>query len=499
MLSTPATFEAAKEDFGVLSIQSRPEGARVFINGEERGLTPVSVRGLPEGSHEVILYLAGYGAYRQTVDGQGGRIFVDLQSQQGLGVGLVSVITDPPDARVDVDGRRVGLSPLEIPLEVGRHTFHLSKAGHKDADETVAVEPEGRYTVKVALAPREGALLVISSPAGAEVLLNGASVGKAWEPLRVEDVTPGTYAVRVQKEGYRPWEKGDVQIRSAETATVLAALLPLRDYSWVRLFTEPPGARVWLDGQDLGAAGADGLGFKAAKGAHRLRLEADPLELPGYQPLQVTVNFTEDEVDYGKSPLRLPPVDPNFTQALALIDRGQKEEALSFLDRVAPDHPSYGEGRLIAVEVLRDLGRVAEVPRELGNLLSRPEHRNNPVLNTAFGYWSLVAARDAADPDAAKLLEGALEALDRAVQAVDLFPADQRDALVLKAHYFAGMASEVLFNLTGERKYVKKGSQAWEVFFARVDLSPRALEEPWIERARKHRRTLDFLAKKLGG
>jgi len=499
VLSTPTTFEAGADDLKVLSIQSRPDGARVFVDGEERGTTPVYVRDLPPGSHEVILYLSGYGAYRQTVEGQGGRIFVDLQSGKGLGVGLVSVTTVPPDARVDVDGRRVGLSPLEVPLEVGRHTVHLSRAGYKDAEEVVSVEAEGRHVVKLSLAPKEGALLVITSPAGAEVLLDGKSVGKAWEPLRVEDLAPGTYAVRVQKEGHRPWDKGDVQIRSAETATVLAALLPERDYSWVRLFTDPPGARVWLDGQDLGLAGADGLGFKAAKGAHSLRLETDPVEVPGYQPLHVTVNFTQDEVDYRESPLRLPPVDPNFTQALALIDRGQKDEALSFLDRVAPDHPSYGEARLITVEVLRDLGRVAEIPRELETLLSRPEHRNNPVLNTAFGYWSLVAARDAADAEAAKLLERALAALDLAVQSVDLFPADQRDTLVLKAHYFAGMASEVLFNLTGERKYVKKGAQAWEVFFARVDLSPRALEESWIERARTHRRTLDFLAKKLGG
>lgn len=499
VLSTPATFEPPSEDLRLLSIQSRPVGARVFVNGEERGVTPLYVRDLSPGSHEIILYLAGFGAYRQTVEGQGGRIFVDLEADKGLGMGLVAVITDPPDARVDVDGRRAGLSPLEIPLDAGRHTVNLSKAGFKDAQESVTVEPQGRHEVRVSLVPQEGALLVIATPAGAEVLLNGEEVGKAWEPLRIGDVAPGTYAVRVQRQGYRPWEKADVVVRSTETTTVLAALLPERDYSWVRLYTDPPGARVWLDDQDMGEAGVDGIGFRAAKGAHRLRLEADPVALPGYQPLQVTVSFTEDEVDYRENPLRLPSVDPNFTQALALVERGQREEALGFLDRVAPDHPSYGEARLIAVEVLRDLGRTAEIPRELDTLLGHPEHRANPVLNTALGYWALVAARDAPDREAVPLLDRALEALDRAVQSVDLFPADQGDGLILKAHYFSGMASEILFNLTGDRKYVKKGAQAWEVFFARLDLSPEALERNWVEQARRHRRTMDFLAKKLGG
>jgi len=499
VLSSPTTYRAAGEDLRVLSIQSRPEGARVFVNGEDRGITPLYVRDLEPGSHEVILYRSGYGAYRQVIEGQGGRIFVDLEAEKGLGVGLLSVTTDPPDARVDVDGRRVGLSPLEIPMEAGRHTLHFSKAGFKDADQVVDVAADGTQQLSVTLAAKEGALLVISSPVGAEVLVGGRSVGSAWEPLRVEGVAPGVYAVRVQKEGYRPWEKSDVKVRSAETATVLAALLPERDYSWVRLFTAPAGVRVWLDGQDIGVAGPDGLGFKAGKGAHSLRLEADPLQHPGYQPLQVTVNFTEDEIDYRDTPLQLPPVDPSFTQALALIERGQKEEALGFLDRVPVDHPSYGEARLLAVGVLRDLGRTAEIPRELENLLARPEHRNNPVLNTALGYWSLVAARDASDTEAAGILQRGLTGLDRAAQSVDLFPAGQRDALILKVHYFTGMASEILFNLTGERKYVQKGGQAWEVFFARLELSPGAMEETWIERARNHRRTLDFLGKKLGG
>lgn len=499
VLSTPSTFEAGAAELDALSVESRPAGARVFVDGEDRGTTPLVIADLEPGTHEVILYLSGLGAFRQTVEGRVGRIFVDLESEKGLGMGLVAVETDPSDVRVDVDGRRIGLSPIEFPLEAGRHTLRLSKDGYKELEESLDVDPEGSHAVKVALRPLEGAVLVISSPAGAEVLLDGKSVGTATEPLRVEDVPPGTHAVRVQKDGYRPWEKEDLRVRSGETATVLAALLPERDYSWVRLFTEPAGVRVWVDGNDMGIAGEDGLGFKASKGAHSLRLEADPVALPGYQPLRVTVNFTEDEVDYREKPLRLPQVDQNFTQAQALIERGQKEEALSFLGRVPPDHPNYGEARLLMVELLKDLGRTGEIPAELQGLLERPEYRGNPVLNTALGYWSLVAARDAGDAEAVDLLGKGLEALDRALQAVELFPADQRDALVLRAYYFAGISSEILFNLTGEKKYVKKGSQAWEIFFARLELSPRALENDWIEKARNHRRTLEFLGKKLGG
>ena len=499
VLSSPTTYRGEEQDLAELSVQSRPEGARVFVDGEERGTTPVTIRDLDEGSHEVILYLPDHGAFRQTVEGRGGRIFVDLESEKVLGVGFVSVRTDPPDARIDVDGQRVGLSPLEVPLEAGSHVVRVSKPGFKDAEASVEVGPEERHAVQLRLEPREGALLVISSPVGAEVLVNGKAAGTTWEPLRVEDVTPGTHSVRVQKEGYRPWEKNDVQVRSAETATVLAALQPERDYTWVRLFTAPPGARVWLDGRELGVAGEEGLGFKTSKGAHKLYLEVDPAVNPGFEPLEITVSLTEDEVDYTAAPMKLPPVDENYTHAVQLVEREQLETALGFLDRVDPEHPSYGEARLLVVEVLRGLGRSGEIPLELEALLAKPQYRNNPTLNTALGYWALVAARTVPDGEATGMLGRAVEALDRAVQSVDLFPPAHRDQLILKAHYYTGMASEILFNLTGEKRYVKKGAQAWEVFFARLELTPSVLDKGWVEKARNHRRSMEFLAKKLGG
>lgn len=499
VLSSPATYQAESQDLSVLSVQSRPEGARVYVDGEERGTTPVYVRDLGSGSHEVIIYLADHGAFRQIVEGPGGRIFVDLAAEKSLGVGFLAVRTTPPDARIEVDGQRLGLSPLEVPLEAGSHAVRVSKQGFKDAETTVEVEPEGRHAVDLKLEAKEGGLLIISSPVGAKVLVDGKPVGAAWEPLRVDDVQPGPHSVRVEKDGFRPWEKDDVHVRSAETTTVLAALQPERDYTWVRLFTTPPGAKVWLDGEEVGQAGQEGLGFKAAKGAHKLYLTVDPAVQPGFEPLDITVNFTEDEVDYTDAPLRLPPVDENFTHAVKLVERGQLEEALGFLDRVDSEHPSYGEARLLVVDVLSGLGRTREIPQELEALLAKPQYRNNPTLNTGLGYWALVAARDLPDGEAAGLLDRALEALDRAVQAADLFPPAERDALILQTHYYTGMVSEILFNLTGEKRYVKKGAQAWEVFFARLELTPAAFGKNWVENAKSHRRSMDFLAKKLGG
>ncbi len=499
VLTSPARYRGDPGAAGVLSVRSRPAGARVFVDGEERGTTPLSLEGLGEGRHEVILYLPDYGAYRYVVEGGAGHIFVDMEAEAGIGIGMVAVFTEPPDARVSVDGSPQGLTPLELPLQTGTHTIRLTKPGFRPAEVTVQVEPDGRHEVRVPLEPEDGALLVISTPAGAAVQVDGTDVGTAEGPLRVEPVEPGTHAVRVVKQGYRLWERDDVEVAPGRTTTVIAALVPEQAFSWVRLYSDPPGARVWLDGRELGRTGDAGLGFKARKGAHSLRLEVDPAEHPGYLPLEVTVHFRDDHEDFRDRPLRLPAVDENYTNGLRLAERGRLDEALTFLSRVAPDHPSYGLARVEMIRILARQGRTREIPAVLAELLQRPEHARNPVLNLAMGYWSLAAAREGPADGSAEALARAVEALERAVRSPELFPPDQRPSLLLKAYYYMGVACELLFRRTGDLKYVSKGNQAWDVFFGRLEARPGALGPEWVERARKHRTNLRYLATKLSG
>ncbi len=499
VLTTPATYRGDQSQPGVLSVRSRPPGARVFVDGEDRGTTPLSLRDLGEGPHEVILYMPDYGAYRYVVEGRTGRIFVDMEAEAGIGIGMVAVFSDPPDARVSVDGKPQGLTPLEIPLQTGPHAIRLTKPGFQPAETTVQVEPDGRHEVSVRLKPENGALLVISTPAGAAVSVDGAEVGTTEDPLRVEPLAPGTHAVRVVKDGYRAWERDDIEISPGRTTTVIAALVPERAFSWVRLYSDPPGARVWLDGRELGRTGPDGLGFKARKGAHSLRLELDPADHPGYLPLETTVHFQNDTEDFRDHPLRLPAVDENYANGLKLAERGKLDEALTFLSRVAPDHPSYGLARVEMVRILAHQGRIREIPAVLGELLQRPEHGRNPVLNLAMGYWSLSAAKDEPEGRSEEALVRAVDALERAVRSPELFPPEQRPSLLLKAYYYLGVACELLFRRTGDVKYVSKGNQAWDVFFGRLEAHGGALGPEWVERARKHRTNLRYLATKLSG
>jgi hypothetical protein len=82
---------------------------------------------------------------------------------------------------------------------------------------------------------------------------------------------------------------------------------------------------------------------------------------------------------------------------------------------------------------------------------------------------------------------------------IDYFPAAERHMLALKSHYYLGIAAEMLFDLTGEKKHVKKGVQSWELFFGRLSTGEDTLGGDWIEKAKRHQKNLLFLEKKLGG
>lgn len=68
--------------------------------------------------------------------------------------GHVTVTSEPPGARVRVDGAaREGVTPIELDLARGDHAIDLSLTGHASASQSVSLEPGARTTVALRLTP----------------------------------------------------------------------------------------------------------------------------------------------------------------------------------------------------------------------------------------------------------------------------------------------------------------------------------------------------------
>lgn len=63
-----------------------------------------------------------------------------------------------------------------------------------------------RWNVKKAKIERNGTLIIDSRPTKAAVFLNGKNSNETT-PITLQNVTPGNYTIKIQKDGYHPWEK----------------------------------------------------------------------------------------------------------------------------------------------------------------------------------------------------------------------------------------------------------------------------------------------------
>jgi hypothetical protein len=143
--------------------------------------------------------------------------------------------TSGPRQRVAARGRGGGGTPSFVKAALGISVaLVLAAAG-------ILVYPR-------LVGPRQGTLVIDSKPPGATVSVDGRSRGVA--PLRLTDLEAGrAYRVRAQLTGYQPQE--DLVTVGANEETHVPFQLRLETGS-VTVVSTPPGARVFLGGQDTG-------------------------------------------------------------------------------------------------------------------------------------------------------------------------------------------------------------------------------------------------------
>jgi serine/threonine-protein kinase len=169
-------------DSGRLLVRSTPAGARVFVDGRDRGQTPATVHDLARGSHRVRVVQDGYAPQERRV------AITRAQPSQSVSVTLSRARSEPPPSRT------ASASPSRAPAEVTR----------RPAAETFS-----------------GSLSVDSLPSGARVFVDGKAAGST--PLMLAQVGAGEHVVRIELPGYRRWSSS-VRIVSGERNRVTASL-----------------------------------------------------------------------------------------------------------------------------------------------------------------------------------------------------------------------------------------------------------------------------------
>lgn len=186
---------------GRLSIDTTPPGARVSIDGETVGETPLTDLPVEKGERRLLLEEARHLPLEQVLQVEGRDIQQKLQLQLEPAWAEVSVDSTPAGAVILVDGEPVGETPLTVEMLQGERQLVLQKPAFADWQrELEIVAGENRDLGRIELQPALGSLTLSSEPAGANVTLDGEFQGQT--PLNLE-FTPGEdHRLAVFKPGY---------------------------------------------------------------------------------------------------------------------------------------------------------------------------------------------------------------------------------------------------------------------------------------------------------
>ncbi len=163
-----------------------------------------------------------------------------------------SVVTDPPGARMTLDGHPVeGRTPVEIhELVAGRpYPVRFEAENHKPLVTTLVVEGPGTQKLQYSLEREKGRIFAATVPAGADILLNGKDTGLTT-PAELKDIelfAPNKVAFRL--EGYRS-EEIDFTLESVLLRRITVEMVRAETRLAVR--SKPDGAQVLVDGKEAG-------------------------------------------------------------------------------------------------------------------------------------------------------------------------------------------------------------------------------------------------------
>jgi len=238
-----APSQKTPEEKGGLYIKTNPPGAVVILNGKPAGESPLTMANLPVGSYQIEARKGNYYAREESevVADQFSNVTVTMTLMKSR----LTVITEPPEAKIYLDGQEVGKSPITLTeVAVGDHHLEAEKSGYLKTGKDILISKTDEM-ITISLIPG-GTIKVRSDPPGADLEIGGKSVGSADLDYLVP---PGKYKLKVSAPDYEPFES-EVQVQAGETKAVEARLKP--NFGYLSVSAKPGAEGIWLDGRKIG-------------------------------------------------------------------------------------------------------------------------------------------------------------------------------------------------------------------------------------------------------
>jgi hypothetical protein len=233
---------------GTLIMTTNPPGAKLFVDGVERGVTPVTVP-LKPGTHALELRGDGPPRLMPISMTAGGQVSQYIELPKTATFGQLQVRTEPAGARVSVDGLARGTSPVTVAdLTPGEHAVQV-ESDRGSVKQIVVVEAGVTGSLLVPLSAPDGApvsgWIAVTAPTDVQIFENHRLIGTSQSDRLM--VSSGRHDIEIVNEtlGYRAART--VQVSPGKVSSIRI------DYPKGTIALNAiPWAEVWVDGDKIG-------------------------------------------------------------------------------------------------------------------------------------------------------------------------------------------------------------------------------------------------------
>ncbi len=187
---------------GTLNLASVPEGARITLNGENAGQTPVDLQ-RPGGMYKIAIEKAGFLSETETVALTHDKPKVVRNYRLAPVTATLSFTVAPKGGQLLLNGRQIDPS-RKVSVSANRiHRVTYSRAGYRTVSQKVTLKARESRRITIRLQAALGEVEIIAKP-DAEILVNGKKVGQGSVVL---SLTAVPHKIELRKPGYRSVRK----------------------------------------------------------------------------------------------------------------------------------------------------------------------------------------------------------------------------------------------------------------------------------------------------
>jgi tetratricopeptide (TPR) repeat protein len=207
-------------------------------------------------------------------------------------VGYLAVSSKPAGAKVTLNGEFLSLTDF-FPLDVlaGDYTVAVAREGYRTETRAVSIAPKATVTLDVPLTRTSASAFFVTEPAGVEIWMDGALAATTGGtlapdlagPARDKGLDPARASARTEIGGLSLGSHVvELRKKCHESVRKTVDLSEARDYdlepvkmeqslSSLSLRSDPPGAKIYLDGEAMGVTPKELEGV--CSGKHRVEVK----------------------------------------------------------------------------------------------------------------------------------------------------------------------------------------------------------------------------------